>query len=267
MARRLYSDLGAFALLGSLLVGASLLQPDTSLQLVEQAGVLRICVPDSFPPLVTGVAANPGFDVSVLEEIAKRMKVRLALNVNTTMGRDFNPGNWRVTRAQCEVVAGGVLTSRTTKSFLETIDTGIENGWVQIAKSGAAIEPGKPVGVYPGFSGLDRLTLSTYLREKGLRIVLASSPEALSQGLKTSQYDIAVASSLDSLQTANALPGLTSTWLPESLGRFAFGFGLWKGDVTLKRRILSTYRQLEQDGFLDKQRQRYGLRASGPATF
>ena len=40
------------------------------------------------------------------------MKVRLALNVNPAMGRDFNPSNWRITRAQCEIVAGGVVTSR-----------------------------------------------------------------------------------------------------------------------------------------------------------
>lgn len=242
-----------------LLGGASLLQPDTSLQLVEQAGVLRACVPQSFPPLVTEDKAAPGFDIAILEEIAKRANLRFAPNVSATMGRDFNPANWRITRAQCEIVAGGVVTSRMTRSFLETIDTGIENGWVLISKGGAPAAKGQKIGVYPGFAGLDRLKLSTYLRDQGLQITLAPSPEALAQGLKGGQYAAAVASSLDAVQVINAAPGHASSWLPESLGRFAFGIGLWKGDVTLKRRVLAAWRAMESDGFVAQQKRRYGL--------
>ncbi len=258
MARGFKSDLIALGVMMALLGGATMLQPDTSLQLVQEAGVLRVCVPQSFPPLVNDNRTNPGFDISILEEIAKRSGLRLSTNVSATMGRDFNPANWRITRAQCEVVAGGVVTSRMTRSFLETIDTGIENGWVMISK-GAAPAKGARVGVYPGFAGLDRLKLSAWLREAGLQISLASSPEELSQGLKSGQFEAAVASSLDALQVVNATPGFSTNWLPESLGRFAFGLGLWKGDVTLKRRVLSAWRAMEQDGFVARQKQRYGL--------
>lgn len=258
MARGLKSDLIALGVMVALLGGASMLQPDTSLQLVERSGVLRVCVPQSFPPLVNDNRTNPGFDISILEEIAKRSNLRLSTNVSATMGRDFNPANWRITRAQCEVVAGGVVTSVMTRSFLETIDTGIENGWAMISK-GAAPARGAKIGVYPGFAGLDRLKLSTYLRDSGFQIALASSPEAIVQGLKAGQYDAAVASSLDALQVVSASPGYSTNWLPESLGRFAFGVGLWKGDVTLKRRVLSAWRAMQQDGFVAQQRARYGL--------
>jgi polar amino acid transport system substrate-binding protein/cystine transport system substrate-binding protein/membrane-bound lytic murein transglycosylase F len=247
-----------------LFAGVYLLPPDTSLQLVEESGVLRVCVPASRPPLVTGNAENPGFDISVLQEIAKRLNLRLAINVNSAMGRDFNPRNWRLTRAQCEIVAGGVLTSATTRSFLETISTGIASGWVLIAHDASKISQGEAIEVYPGFSGLDRVALSSYLRGLGARVSLSTSPDALADALTSGQVDAAVTGSLDAEQIIEADPNFTMTWLPASLGRYDFGFGLWKGDLTLKRKILEIYEQLDREGFIAAQRERYGLVAEAP---
>jgi hypothetical protein len=249
-----------------LLAAVNFLPPDTSLLLVKQAGVLRVCVPPVYPPLVTGDPANPGFDLSVLSEMAKRSGLKLQVNVVPTMGQDFNPRNWRINRAACEVVAGGVTTSDVTRSFLETIATGVENGWAVIGKPGAGLTAGQPVGVFPG-SGLDRATLSAYLRGVGVQIVLASSPADLANGLKTGAYAVGIAGALDARQVTGTVPGLAISSLPGNLGIYDFGFGLWKGDLTLKRELLDDYTALDREGFVAQQRQHYGLpAAAAPAA-
>ena len=54
-----------------------LLPPDTSLAMVKQAGVLRLCVPTLYPPLVTGKPEEPGFDIEFAQAIAKPLGVRI----------------------------------------------------------------------------------------------------------------------------------------------------------------------------------------------
>ena len=48
-----------------------LLPPDTSLAEVKQAGVLRVCVPTRYPPLVTGKPEEPGFDIEFAQAVAR----------------------------------------------------------------------------------------------------------------------------------------------------------------------------------------------------
>ena len=105
-----------FGLLGAVY----LLPPDTALREIRAAGTIRVCLPPSYPPLVTGDPARPGIDVDLLRSIARKLDVGLVTVVNPVMGRDFNPRAWRITRAQCAVLAGGVVGSATTRSFLET---------------------------------------------------------------------------------------------------------------------------------------------------
>src|ERR1700691_1219115 len=89
------------------LAGVYLLPPDTSLDEVRRAGLLRACVPYRYPPLVTEDAAAPGIDIEILQALAASLGAKLDLSRNEAMGRDFNPRGWHVTRAQCEVLAGG----------------------------------------------------------------------------------------------------------------------------------------------------------------
>ena len=49
-----------------LLLAVYLLPPDTSLAEVKRVGVLKVCIPTEHPPLVTGKADSPGFDVELL---------------------------------------------------------------------------------------------------------------------------------------------------------------------------------------------------------
>ena len=100
------------------LAAVYLLPPDTSLAEVQRAGVLRACVPFLYPPLVTEDPAAPGIDVELLRGLARNLGLRLDLSRNDAMGRDFNPRSWHVTRAQCEVLAGGIVASPVTLSLI-----------------------------------------------------------------------------------------------------------------------------------------------------
>src|ERR1700678_1745598 len=146
------------------------LPPDTSLGEVRRAGVLRACVPFLYSPLVTDDPAAPGIDVELLRGLATNLGLRLDLSRNDAMGRDFNPRSWHVTRAQCEVLAGGIVASPVTKSFMETSPPYAETGWAfvtlkPLAGASPADLPGRRAGVLAGFSGLDRIGLARYLRE------------------------------------------------------------------------------------------------------
>jgi polar amino acid transport system substrate-binding protein/cystine transport system substrate-binding protein/membrane-bound lytic murein transglycosylase F len=112
-------DVISFAVVFGLLGAVYLLPPDTALRTVREAGTLRVCLPPYYPPLVTGDPTAPGIDVELLQAIARDLGVHLATVVNPVMGKDFNPRAWRITRAQCEVIAGGVVGSATTRSFLD----------------------------------------------------------------------------------------------------------------------------------------------------
>ena len=112
-----------YVLIFGLLGAVYLLPPDTSLGEVRKAGVLRACMPPSYPP---------GIDVEMLQALAKNLVVSLIISSNPAIGQDFNPRNWHVTRAQCEVLGGGVVASPLTKSFLETTAPYAQTGWALV---------------------------------------------------------------------------------------------------------------------------------------
>jgi polar amino acid transport system substrate-binding protein len=97
------ADLATIAGVIALFAVLNLLPSDTALSELRRAGILRVCVPTLYPPLVTGRPDAPGYDIEFAQAIAARLDVRLLFNANPAMGRDFNPRNWNVTRAQCEI--------------------------------------------------------------------------------------------------------------------------------------------------------------------
>lgn len=251
-------------LIAALLWAVSFLPPDTSLADRRKAGVLTACVPPTYPPLVTGDAAAPGFDVEVLGEIAARLGLRLMLNVTPSIGRDFNPRNWRLTRAQCVIVAGGVIDGPQTRAFLQAIPTGLSTGWTLIGPEGQAPGQGAVVGVLPGSGGLSRITLSNHLRALGARVVLMRTPQDLAQALASGKVGFGVAERL----VAEAMDG---PWAlsPLGAGDLApqdFAFALWKGDQTLKRAVVAQLQALARDGTLPRIGARYGVSAAGWAA-
>ena len=230
-----------------LLVAVNLLPPDTSLREVRGRGLLRVCIPESFPPLVTGNPERPGIDIEILERISEGLGVELSLFINTAIGRDFNPRNWRVNRAQCELLAGGVVASQLTRSFLETTPSHLETGWAVIIPPGEVSFEESTVGFFAGVSGLDRISLSRYLRRAGARVQVVNSAQDLVEGLADGSFVLAVSEALSARQVAG-VGGHSVAWLP--LGRLPIAFGLWKGDLTLKRALQRELQMLVRSGRL-----------------
>jgi ABC-type amino acid transport substrate-binding protein len=234
---------GVFGLLGAVY----LLPPDTALTEVRAAGALRVCLPPVYPPLVTGDPAAPGIDVELLQTIARDLGVRLATVTNPVMGRDFNPRAWRITRAQCDVLAGGVVGSATTRSFLDTTPAYAATGWAWLAPHPGAALQGRRIGVLVGVAGLDRVALAAWLRAAKAQVTITRDTRELVQGLKDGRFDVGITERLLAAELAVPL-GWSVDWLPPELDRYPVVLGLWKGDLTLKRAIVSAMRRMERSG-------------------
>ena len=259
-------DLIGSALVLSLLGAVYFLDPDTSLQELRAAGSLRACVPQLYPPLVTASQDQPGIDIELLGEIAKSIGVPLTVVRVSAMGQDFNPRNWRVTRAQCQVLAGGVVDSPLTRSFLDTVGPHAQTGWAIVSKSGAPDIKGKHIAVLPGISGLDRLALSQALRTAGATPIVTPDANAFAQALKDGRADAGVTERLNADRIA-AENAWFVDWMPGNLPRFSVVFGLWKGDLTLKRAIAKAMDRLSRDGVEARILARYlGGKQSASAT-
>lgn len=145
-----------------------------------------------------------------------------------------------------------------TRSFLQTIPTSAETGWVGMSRTGAMPDSGARVAVFPGTSGLDRLALSRWLREQGLHAAPTRSPEQLANTLRSGETTAGITERFvaGDLQ----LDGFSLFWLPEqSFQRHRMAFGLWKGDQTLKRAVISSLEKLGNAGALTAIEERYGL--------
>jgi ABC-type amino acid transport substrate-binding protein len=255
---RWVGDLITLAGIAALFGAVYLLPPDTSLAQVRQAGVLGVCVPTLYPPLVTGRAEAPGFDVEFVQAIAGKLGVKMVVNANAAMGRDFNPRDWSVTRAQCQMLAGGVVVSDATRSFLDTTPPHLETGWALVARQVPARLEGVKVGVYTGLAGLDRIGLSRFLRAANAGVDIVPSAEALADALKSGRIDAGVSEALMARQIAGTL-GMQVAWMPELLARYPVAFGLWKGDLTLKRRLAGVIDELEGEGLTRRLAGRYRI--------
>jgi ABC-type amino acid transport substrate-binding protein len=240
--RDVISFAGVFGLLGAVY----LLPPDTALHEVRVAGTLRVCMPPSSPPLVTGDPLAPGIDVELLRLIAQKLGLHLVIVTNAAMGRDFNPRSWHVTRAQCEVLAGGVVGSPTTRSFLDTTQAYATTGWTWLSPR-SEMAPGRRVGVLVGVSGLDRIALAARLRAAKAEVTVTLDAAELVQGLKDGRFDVGITEHLLAMELATS-NGWAAGWMPAELDRYPVVLGLWKGDLTLKRAIVSALGQAQRNG-------------------
>jgi ABC-type amino acid transport substrate-binding protein len=257
--QRLRSDLLAFGFVALLLWGVTFLPPDTTLAQVREAGTLRVCVPTSFPPLVTGDGGLPGIDLDLLGHVAAGLGVRVITVTNAAIGRDFNPRNWRVTRAQCLVIAGGIVDASVTRSFLVVSGPHLETGWAAItADRTLTTLDGVEVGFYAGLTGLDRLSLSRRLRAAGARVTVLSSDADARAGLADGRFRVVVSEALTARRIASEA-GATAYWLSGPEERLPLAFGLWKGDLTLERALNRELRRLEREGVVAEVLDRYDL--------
>ncbi len=255
--RSLRRDLGGLAVVIALLLAVTFLPPDTSLSEVEANDAIRACVPRSYPPLVTGDPDRPGIDIEILRAVADHLGVDLLLDPNDAMGRDFNPRNWAINRGRCQILAGGVVDSTLTRSFLDIGPPYAETGWAIVAPAPLEDIGGRTIGALTLVSGLDRIGLSSYLRREDVAVRIVRNAEALVDGIAGGEFDAGITEAL----LAGGIAADNDWWvayMPGELARHNLVFGLWKGDLTLKREIVEAFRQLESDGTLDGILERYG---------
>jgi hypothetical protein len=95
--------------------------------------------------------------------------------------------------------------------------------------------------------------------------ILADAGE-LAQGLRDRKFDFGVTEFLLAGQIASS-EGWKVEWAPRPLVRYPLVLGLWKGDLTLKRAIVSGLDRLERNGNVAAIMARYlgGDRSAGRA--
>ena len=256
--RRLARDLGGIVLVLGLMLLVTFLPPDTSLSEVEANHAIRACVPTTYLPLVTGDPGRPGIDVEILHAVADYIGVELLLSPSDAIGRDFNPRHWAINRAKCQVLAGGVVDSTLTRSFLDTGPPYAETGWAIVAPEPLEDIDGLTVGALTLISGLDRIGLASYLRRQDVTVRVVRNGQELVDGIAGGELDGGVTEAL----LAGGLAADNDWWvapMSDELARYNLVFGLWKGDLTLKRKIVQAFRQLESDGTLAAILGRYGV--------
>lgn len=255
----------------ALLIAVSFLPADTSLSQIKERGVLKLCVPAAYPPFVTGNPEHPGYDIELVQAIADKIGVRLAVNTLQSIGRDFNPRNWMITRGQCDILAGGVADTVRTRNFMQTIPTDIQLGWMLLSLEGRIPTQGDQVIVIPGNTGLNRLELSAWLRNQGVSATTlsmqAGEERVATQVFTALQNGSAkglVAENFTACSLLNKMDSETNvkaSWVFTPVDEvsdednsgpvgetYSLALSLWKGDVTLKRAVEKAMRELENDG-------------------
>jgi ABC-type amino acid transport substrate-binding protein len=220
-------------------------------------------MPPVDPPFVTEDANAPGIDVEILHALTRDVGLGLAAVPESAMGQNFNPRAWHVTRAACEVLAGGLVASPMTRSFLETSPPYAQTGWAILAMQPIPDLHGRKIGVFTPPSGLDRIVLASHLRAAEAQAMIVPSAAALITGLRERRFEAGVTEKLLADQIA-ASENLIADWLPGDLPRYPVAFGLWKGDLTLKRALEGGLDRLTHDGTVPAILARYLSRDSTP---
>jgi polar amino acid transport system substrate-binding protein/cystine transport system substrate-binding protein/membrane-bound lytic murein transglycosylase F len=121
---------------------------------------------------------------------------------------------------------------------------------------------GLTIGALTNISGLDRIGLARYLRRQNVTVRVMRNRQELVDGIAGGDLDGGITEAL----LAGGLAADNDWWvaaMPEELARYNLVFGLWKGDITLKRKIAQALRQLELDGTLAAILMRYGVAQIG----
>lgn len=200
---------------------AALVPPDGRLAEIRTRGVLRICTP---------AAGLSEAEADLAQRLADAIPARLSLQPLAAIGADANPRNWRVTRAQCDVIAGGLADTATSRSFLAVVPIGLRTGWAVLPDGLARC---RRALVWPGTTGLSRVALSSYLRAEGIAARLAPGLAAAQAALAAGEADCLIAPLPDLQRLPEA--GRTGLLAVPGVPAASLGFGIWKGDATLTR--------------------------------
>jgi len=231
-----------------LYAAVTLLPPDTSLEQAERRGVLSACVPPLPEP-----GSGTTLERELLAAIAEKMNLRLTLYEVPAMTSNFDLRNWGINRAQCLVLSAGITDTPLTRAFIDVSPPYAENGVVAIVKAGTGGIAGLTVAVPSNLQSVDRLTLSRHLRRERARVQLVRNSEEAMALLQSGAVDAAVVPAQEATVPAGDWSAIE---LPPPLSSGPIVFGLWKGDLTLKRAFSDALEALKADGTVDAIRKR-----------
>jgi polar amino acid transport system substrate-binding protein/cystine transport system substrate-binding protein/membrane-bound lytic murein transglycosylase F len=106
---------------------------------------------------------------------------------------------------------------------------------------------GRRIGVLVAVSGLDRVALAAWLRAAKAEVTVSIDATDLVQGLQDGRFDVGITERLLAEELATPR-GWTVGWVPAELVRYPIVLGLWKGDLTLKRAIVSAMERMQRSG-------------------
>ena len=145
-----------------------------------------------------------------------------------------------------------------SRHFLDTGPAYAETGWAVLAPAPLSDLRGLNIGAVATISGLDRISLSSYLRSRDVNVGVVPRPAELVSGIAEGRFDGGITEALLAGQLATD-NGWSATLLPVDFSRYHLVFGLWKGDLTLKRAIVSAFDDLADDGTVAAILERYGV--------
>jgi polar amino acid transport system substrate-binding protein len=244
----------------AILFGVSFLPSDESFQEIQQAKRLTVCAPRDMAPLVTRDREKPGFEIELLREAATRMGLTISVTQNAAMNREYNPANWRISRANCRVVVGGIRDNVWSRSLLELTDPYLSSEWTWIHK-GNATWPPESTAFAPGTVAFDRVALAQSLIKQGVDAVPMQNVSDLMEAFTKDEISSAITDSAIAAASFTA-PEFILTPVPSGPDATGFSFGFWKGDTTLRREMNAVLSALKADGTIAKLANDYGLTAN-----
>ena len=243
--RRLARDLGGIAVVVGLLLLVTFLPPDTSLGEVEANRCHPRLRSDDLPAAGHRRSRAAG---DRHRDPPGRCRLTSASSCCSAPATPSAATSTRATgpstapSARCSPAASSISTL--TRSFLDTGPPYAETGWAIVAPAPLEDIDGLTLGALTIISGLDRIGLASYLRRHDVTVRVVRNGQELVDGIAGGELDGGVTEAL----LAGGLAADNDWWvasLPDELARYNLVFGLWKGDLTLKRKIVQAFRQLE----------------------
>jgi hypothetical protein len=241
----------------AILFGVSFLPSDESLTEIQQAARLTVCAPREMGPLVTRDREKPGFEIELLREAASRMGLTISVTQNAAMNREYNPGNWRISRANCRVLVGGIRDNIWSRSLLELTDPYLASEWTWVHKGNVKWPP-ESTAFVPGTFALDRVELAQSLIKQGVEAVPMQNIEDVTDAFAQNEITSVITESTIAAASF-AAPEFSLNPVPNGPNPTGLSFGFWKGDTTLRREMNATLTTLKNDGTVRKLAEAYGL--------
>ncbi|PRR84432.1 ABC transporter substrate-binding protein [Clostridium luticellarii] len=223
-----------------------------TLEKVKKAGVLKVGLEDSFPPMEFRDSQNAlkGFDIDMANAIAKKLGVKAEF-----VGTEFNGIVLALKSGKFDVIISGMSITEDRKKQIDFSEPYVENAQIIITKTGndtiksSKDLAGKKVGV-----GLGTTSESVVKKFKDIKEVKKydKTTEEL-QDLLIGRLDaVIVDEPVGRYYISSADKKGKYTVLNEKLTKEPMGIGFKKGDKELEAAVKKAVNELKQDGTMSK---------------